>query len=79
MYQIRGAALGAYCLGAGVLPNSALVTDADVRFLGLPAIAYLLLLSAGVAATLHAVFALHFVAGALTLLLVVGIRNAWTW
>src|SRR5512145_2681868 len=28
MYQIRGAALGAYCLGADVLPNSALLTDA---------------------------------------------------
>jgi hypothetical protein len=28
MYQIRVAALGAYCLGRDVLPNSAMVTDA---------------------------------------------------
>ncbi len=27
MFQIRGAAFGAYCLGADVLPNSALLTD----------------------------------------------------
>jgi hypothetical protein len=30
MYPIRAAALGACCLGAKVLPNSALLTDAKL-------------------------------------------------
>ena len=48
-----------------------------VWFIGLPTTAYLLLLFAGVAFLLQAVFSLHVVGGALILLLVIGIRNAW--
>jgi hypothetical protein len=48
-----------------------------IWFIGLPFVAYALLLVAGIGFLLQASLAMHGVAAALILLLVIGIRNAW--
>jgi hypothetical protein len=48
-----------------------------IWFVGLPIVAYVLLLLAGIGFLLQAALAMHGVAASLILLLVIGIRNAW--
>jgi|SRR5438552_17757611 len=46
-------------------------------FVGLPIVSYVLLLLSGVGFLFQVALSMHGVAGALILLLVIGIRNAW--
>ena len=48
-----------------------------IWFVGLPIVSYVLLLLSGVGFLFQVALSMHGVAGALILLLVIGIRNAW--